>query len=73
MMFIFYGVTRFGLEYVRDDNPIEFTGFTVSQNISIGVVTLGLIMLIGFTQYNRVKLKKNQTEQHHDEHHHEQG
>ena len=38
LMFIFYGISRFFMEFVRDDNPFEFDGLTVSQNISIGMV-----------------------------------
>jgi phosphatidylglycerol---prolipoprotein diacylglyceryl transferase len=48
LMFIFYGVTRFGLEFVRDDNPFEFDSLTVSQNISIAMIVLGIVLAVVF-------------------------
>jgi len=50
MMFILYGVTRFMLEFVRDDNPFEFNGLTVSQNIGIVLVALGLLQIVIFAK-----------------------
>lgn len=63
LMFILYAITRFCIEFVRDDNPYEFTGLTVSQNIGIGLATLGVIMMVSFSQYQRIKLKKQPVEQ----------
>lgn len=48
LMFIFYGTTRFFIEYLRDDNPFEFDGLTISQNIGIGMVVLGVILMVIF-------------------------
>ena len=48
LMFIYYGVTRFGLEFVRDDNPFEFDSLTVSQNISIAMIVLGIVLAVVF-------------------------
>ncbi len=54
MMFILYGITRFFLEFLRDDNPFEFgwwaiyKGGTVSQNIGIYMTTFGLILMMIF-------------------------
>jgi phosphatidylglycerol:prolipoprotein diacylglycerol transferase len=48
LMFILYGITRFLIEYLRDDNPFEFDGLTISQNIGIGMVVLGLILMAIF-------------------------
>ena len=46
MMFVLYGVTRFLIEFVRDDNPFnKVTGLTVSQNIGIVMVVLGVILV----------------------------
>ncbi|HUT46333.1 MAG TPA: prolipoprotein diacylglyceryl transferase [Sedimentisphaerales bacterium] len=45
-----YGITRFLIEYVRDDNPFEYAwwavykGGTVSQNLSIYLVILGVVL-----------------------------
>ena len=48
LMFIIYGTTRFLLEYLRDDNPFEFDSLTISQNIGIGMVVLGVILMVVF-------------------------
>jgi phosphatidylglycerol:prolipoprotein diacylglycerol transferase len=48
LMFIIYGITRFFMEYLRDDNPFEFDGLTISQNISIGMFVLGVILMAIF-------------------------
>jgi phosphatidylglycerol:prolipoprotein diacylglycerol transferase len=54
LAFILYGVTRFLIEYLRDDNPFEYAwwavykGGTVSQNLSIYLVILGIVLMIVF-------------------------
>lgn len=48
LMLIIYGVSRFLIEFLRDDNPFEFDGLTVSQNISIAMAVLGVIMVAIF-------------------------
>ncbi len=54
LMLIFYGVTRFFLEFIRDDNPFEYgwwaiyKGGTVSQNIGIYMVIMGVVLLAIF-------------------------
>lgn len=47
LMFVIYGTMRFFIEFLRDDNPIQADGLTISQNLSIMlvVVNLGLIFL----------------------------
>ncbi|NLW82961.1 MAG: prolipoprotein diacylglyceryl transferase [Phycisphaerae bacterium] len=48
---IAYGIARFGLESLRDDNPFEYAwwmlykGGTISQNISLYLILLGAILL----------------------------
>jgi phosphatidylglycerol:prolipoprotein diacylglycerol transferase len=50
LAFILYGITRFLIEYIRDDNPFEYAwwaiykGGTVSQNLSIYLVILGVVL-----------------------------
>lgn len=50
-MLILYGMTRFFIETIRDDNPFEtawwaaYKGGTVSQNISIYLIIFGVILL----------------------------
>jgi len=56
LMFILYGFTRFFLEFLRDDNPFEFNGLTISQNISIGLIILGISLMAVFQM---LKLDKN--------------
>ncbi|MEA3226642.1 MAG: prolipoprotein diacylglyceryl transferase, partial [Planctomycetota bacterium] len=42
LMFILYGLFRFCIEFLRDDNPFEFVGLTISQLIGLGMIALGL-------------------------------
>lgn len=54
LMFVLYGITRFLLEIIRDDNPFEqawwiiYRGGTISQNIGIYMVIIGVISFIVF-------------------------
>jgi phosphatidylglycerol:prolipoprotein diacylglycerol transferase len=48
LMLILNGLSRFILEFFRDDNPFEFNNLTVSQNIGIGMLTLGIILMFIF-------------------------
>jgi len=54
LMFILYGITRFFIEFLRDDNPFEYgwwaiyKGGTISQNISIYITIFGLILMLIF-------------------------
>jgi phosphatidylglycerol:prolipoprotein diacylglycerol transferase len=54
LMFIIYGITRFFLEFLRDDNPFEFDGLTISQIIAIAMITLGVLLMAIF---QRIKSK----------------
>jgi prolipoprotein diacylglyceryltransferase len=61
LAFILYGITRFLIEYIRDDNPFEYAwwaiykGGTVSQNLSIYLVILGVV-LMGLFQVAKPKI-----------------
>ncbi len=46
VMIILYGVSRYLIESIRSDSPIEFTGLTISQNLSVVSVALGVALLI---------------------------
>ncbi|MHC4574870.1 MAG: prolipoprotein diacylglyceryl transferase [Planctomycetota bacterium] len=54
LMFILYGVTRFLLEFVRDDNPLEYgwwiiyKGGTISQTLGIYMAIFGGVLLLVF-------------------------
>lgn len=43
-MVVLYGITRFFLEMLRTDSPLEFDGLTISQNLSLVAVPVGIIM-----------------------------
>lgn len=45
---IVYGIGRFFIEFLRDDNPIGFNGLTISQNISIAMVLIGVLLMAAF-------------------------
>jgi phosphatidylglycerol:prolipoprotein diacylglycerol transferase len=56
LMFIFYGVMRFIIEWLRDDNPFEIDHLTISQILGIGLVVLGFACLAFFTVAKPEKL-----------------
>ena len=49
LMFILYGMMRFCIELLRDDNPFEVGMLTVSQLIGIGLALLGASLMAFFT------------------------
>jgi prolipoprotein diacylglyceryltransferase len=53
-----YGFLRFFMEFLRDDNPFEFDGLTVSQNISIAMIVLGIVFVVAF-QRGKIKSTKS--------------
>jgi len=48
LMLIVYGASRYLLELLRDDNPFEFDGLTISQNLGIAMIVLGAVLMVGF-------------------------
>lgn len=48
LMFVLNGLSRFSIELLRDDNPFEFAGLTISQLIGIGMILLGLALAAVF-------------------------
>lgn len=54
LMFIFYGLSRFLIEILRDDNPFEYgwwtvyKGGTVSQNLGLYLIIFGVVLMILF-------------------------
>ncbi len=54
LMFILYGIIRFFMELLRDDNPFEFDGLTISQNISIAMIILGSVLIVVFQKMKTV-------------------
>jgi len=49
LMFILYAIMRFSLEAIRDDNPFETAGLTISQILSIGLGLLGIALVVLFS------------------------
>jgi phosphatidylglycerol:prolipoprotein diacylglycerol transferase len=60
LMFILYGIARFFMEFLRDDNPFEYSwwaiykGGTISQNLGIYLAIFGIVLMVIF---NRAKSK----------------
>ncbi|MFZ2147841.1 MAG: prolipoprotein diacylglyceryl transferase [Sedimentisphaerales bacterium] len=48
LMFVLYGITRFFIEFLRDDNPFEFDGLTISQILGIAMIVLGAVLMAIF-------------------------
>lgn len=49
MMFIVYGTSRFFMEFLRDDNPLnKFDNLTISQHISLAMLVIGTVLIIVF-------------------------
>ncbi len=51
LMLILYGLSRFLLEFIRDDNPFEFDSLTISQNIGIALILFGFALVVLFTRF----------------------
>jgi len=49
IMFILYGIMRFCIEMLRDDNPFEAAGLTISQILSVALAILGLALVVFFS------------------------
>jgi phosphatidylglycerol:prolipoprotein diacylglycerol transferase len=45
LMFIVYGIMRFFMEFLRDDNPFGADKLTISQNLSIGMEVVGFFLI----------------------------
>ena len=43
---LLYGSTRFLLEFLRSDSPIEFNGLTMPQNFCIALFVFGMVLLL---------------------------
>jgi phosphatidylglycerol:prolipoprotein diacylglycerol transferase len=48
LMFVLYGLMRFGIEFLRDDNPYEIDSLTIGQLLSLGLIVLGGVLLAVF-------------------------
>jgi phosphatidylglycerol:prolipoprotein diacylglycerol transferase len=56
LMFIFYAVMRFLVEFIRDDNPFEIASLTIAQLLSIGLFAVGVLALVYFSLAEPEKL-----------------
>jgi len=54
LMFVVYSLSRFLMEFLRDDNPFEYAwwavykGGTVSQNLCLYMIVLGIVLMVLF-------------------------
>jgi phosphatidylglycerol:prolipoprotein diacylglycerol transferase len=48
LMFILYGIARFFIEFLRDDNPFEVDSLTISQLLGIALVVFGAVLMAIF-------------------------
>lgn len=46
LMFILYPITRFILEMIRADNPLDSSGLTISQAISVGIIPAAIVYML---------------------------
>jgi phosphatidylglycerol:prolipoprotein diacylglycerol transferase len=56
LMFILYAILRFSLEMIRDDNPFEFDGLTISQLLCLALAILGIVLAVFFARSQPEKL-----------------
>lgn len=65
LMFILYGIARFFIEFLRDDNPFEhawwiiYKGGTISQSLGIYLAVFGIILLVIFQKIRPGKITLN--------------
>jgi len=59
VMFILYGIMRFILEYLRDDNPFEAAGLTISQILGLSLSVLGVVLVGVFSRLQPEKVFPN--------------
>ena len=68
LMFMLYGVTRFCIEILRDDNPFEhgwwalYKGGTISQNLGIYMFILGAVLMLIFRKIRPDSLQKSKSQ-----------
>ncbi len=58
LMFVLYGLARFLIEFLRDDNPFEFDSLTISQIIGITMVIFGAVLML-ILQIMKPKTRKS--------------
>ena len=56
LMFILYAIMRFSMEMIRDDNPFEMAGLTISQLLSFALAALGIVLAVYFSLSKPEKL-----------------
>jgi len=60
VMFVLYGILRFGMEFLRDDNPFEVASLTISQILCLGLIVLGLALAAYFAVTQPERLSASQ-------------
>lgn len=56
LMFVLYAIKRFSLEMIRDDNPFEMAGLTISQLLSLALAIVGILLAVYFAMSKPEKL-----------------
>jgi len=56
LMFVLYGIMRFSIEMIRDDNPFEVAGLTIAQLLSIALAGAGVLLAVYFAMSQPEKL-----------------
>jgi phosphatidylglycerol:prolipoprotein diacylglycerol transferase len=56
LMFVLYAIMRFSVEMIRDDNPFEMAGLTISQLLSFVLAALGIVLAVYFSLSEPEKL-----------------
>jgi len=63
LMLILYGISRFFMEFIRDDNPLEYgwwaiyKGATISQNFAIYTTIFGVVLMVIFQKMKPEAIK----------------
>ena len=61
LMFILYAIKRFSVEMIRDDNPLEMAGLTISQLLCFVLAALGIALAIYFSLSKPEKLPSSKS------------
>lgn len=70
LMLIVYGIMRFCMGFLRGDNPFEnsnswlsvYKGWSISQNIALGMVVLGVVMMGLFEKMKPYKVSEAESQ-----------
>jgi phosphatidylglycerol:prolipoprotein diacylglycerol transferase len=67
LMFVLYGIFRFLIEFIRDDNPFEtgwwaiFKGGAISQNLAVYMIIFGIFLMVIFQKMRPDKITRTKS------------